>query len=226
MNLKNKLAILKEIYRLYEQFLEDYTFVCQKYCADCCTCNVTLTTLEGYYLVDNLFGENKTEYLLRLKNSAEKRFQPKYTFNKIAAIFAQGKDIEEEQCDPSWGRCPFLDKSHCIFYTFRPFGCRCMVSTSCCKETGFAKMPPLVITANNVFMQFIEHVDSNGYSGNFADVLKWIGDENNRKGYAQDQHREPYQSFAKNMPLPVLMVPPEHRTKLVNLLSALNSLLL
>ncbi len=225
MHLKNKLMILKEAYLAYEKFVEGYKFACRKYCADCCTCNVTITTLEAYYIIDNLIRENKTAYLGKLDNVSKKRFQPKWTFNKFAAFFAQGKEVAEEQCDPSWGRCPFLSKNQCVFYHYRPFGCRCMVSVKCCVENGFAEMDPLLMTANNVFMQFIEHVDAQGFSGNFADVLKWMGDENNKREYEQTLPGEPCQGLVKNMAIPVLMIPPEHRAKMGKLLSSLNSLL-
>jgi hypothetical protein len=46
-----------------------------------------------------------------------------------------------------------------------------MVSKRCCSETGFAEMDPVVMTVNDVFMQFIEHLDTGGFSGNFTDVL-------------------------------------------------------
>jgi hypothetical protein len=36
------------MYAIYEDFMEKEKFACQKYCAHCCTRNVTITTLEGY----------------------------------------------------------------------------------------------------------------------------------------------------------------------------------
>ncbi len=223
MNLKKKLTILVKVYDIYEHFLNDYTHACKRYCADCCTCNLTMTTLEAYYLVENLFLENKSGILTALTNSPQKRFQPELTFNRIASLCAKGKEVPEEQSDPSWGKCPFLEKLECIYYQFRPFGCRCMVSKRCCSETGFAEMDPVVMTVNDVFMQFIEHLDAGGYSGNFTDVLHLMSDKKNRDLYEQNELQGQYESLLSNLPIPMLMVPPEHRKKIEPLFSALNS---
>lgn len=223
MNLKKKLTILVKVYDIYEHFLNDYTHACKRYCADCCTCNLTMTTLEAYYLVENLILENKSGILTALTNSPQKRFQPELTFNRIASLCAKGKEVPEEQSDPSWGKCPFLEKLECIYYQFRPFGCRCMVSKRCCSETGFAEMDPVVMTVNDVFMQFIEHLDAGGYSGNFTDVLHLMSDKKNRDLYEQNELQGQYESLLSNLPIPMLMVPPEHRKKIEPLFSALNS---
>jgi hypothetical protein len=225
LNLKEKLNILVKVYNIYEHFLKNYTHVCKKHCVDCCTCNLTMTTLEAYYLVENLMLENKTEILTKLNSSSPKRFQPKLTFNRIAALGAEGKDVPEEQSDPSWGQCPFLEKLECIYYPFRPFGCRCMVSKKRCFETGFAEMDPVVMTVNNVLMQFIEHLDTSGYSGNFTDVLNLLTNEKNRKLYEQNGLQGKQGSLISNMAIPVLMVPPEHRKKIGPILFTLNSFL-
>jgi hypothetical protein len=225
LNLKNKLTILVKVYNIYEHFLKDYTHACKRYCADCCTCNLTMTTLEAYYLVENLILENKSGILTKLTDTPQKRFRPELTFNRIASLCAKGKDVPEVQSDPSWGKCPFLEKLECIFYQFRPFGCRCMVSKKCCCETGYAEMDPVVMTVNDVFMQFIEHLDAGGYSGNFTDVLHLMSHEKNRNLYEQNRLQGQHGSLVSNLPIPMLMVPPEHRKKIKPLLSVLNSFL-
>jgi hypothetical protein len=226
LNLKTKISTLVKGYNLYEHFIKDYTHACKRYCADCCTCNLTITTLEAYYLVENLILENKSGLLTKLNNSPHRRFQPELTFNRIASLCAQGKDFPEEQSDPSWGKCPFLEKLECVYYHFRPFGCRCMVSKRCCSETGFAEMDPVVMTVNDVFMQFIEHLDTGGYTGNFTDVLHLMSDEKNRHRYEKNGLQGQYGSLVSNIPIPVLMVPPEHRKKIEYILSSLNSFLI
>jgi hypothetical protein len=226
LNLKTKLAILVKAYNLYEQFLKDYTYACKRYCADCCTCNLTMTTLEACYLVENLLLSNKTGILTKLNNSPQKRFRPELTFNRMASLCAQGKDVPQEQCDPSWGKCPFLENLECLCYEFRPFGCRCMVSKRCCTETGFAEIDPVLMTLNDVFMQFIEHLDTGGYSGNFTDVLNLMSNEKNRNLYGENGLQGQYDSLVVNIPIPLLMVPPEHRKKIEYILSSLNSFLI
>jgi Fe-S-cluster containining protein len=225
LNLNNKLTILGEVYTIYDQWIKDYNNACKRYCADCCTCNLTMTTLEAFYLIENLILDNKTTMLTRLADSPKKRFRPTLTFNRIAALYAQGKDIPEVQNDPLWGKCPFLEKLECGYYQFRPFGCRCMVSKKRCSENGFAEMDPMVITVNDVFMQFIEHLDTDGFSGNFTDVLNLLTDEKNKELYKRNELQGQYSSLISNMPIKMLLVPPEHRKKIEPLLSALNSLL-
>jgi Fe-S-cluster containining protein len=225
LNLKRKLTILVNAYDIYEQFIKDYTHACKKHCAHCCTCNLTSTTIEAYYLLNNLTIDNEDGLKKKLSNSPEKRFQPDLTFNMIAKLLSQGKEVPEEQSDPSWGKCPFLDKLECAYYHFRPFGCRCMVSKKTCLKNGFAEMDSVVMTVNDVFMQFIEHLDAGGYSGNFTDVLNLLIDEKNRKQYEQNELRGPRDSLVSNHPISVLMVPPEHRKIIEPLLSLLNKLL-
>ncbi len=222
LNLKKKLKILDGVYDTYEQFIKDFTHACKRSCAECCTCNLTMTTLEGFYLLDNLISADRPEILKRLSTSSQKRFKPELTFNQIASLYAQGKEVPEAQSDPSWGKCPFLENLECIDYQFRPFGCRCMVSKKPCSETGFAEMDPILITVNNVFMQFIEHLDSGGYSGNFTDILNLLSDEKNRKLYENNRLKGPFDGLVSNSPICLLMVPPEHRKKTEPLLSVLN----
>ncbi len=226
MNLERKLAALTEIYRIYEEFVGRFELSCEKNCASCCTCNVTATTLEAYHLVANAATEKddrlwKTRISAKLAEAPEKRFQPALTFNRIAALCAKGEEIPEEHCDPSWGRCPFLENEQCPIYPHRPFGCRCMSSASKCSDTGFAEMPPLMMSVNDVFMQVIEHLDADGYSGNLSDVLEWMSDESNRRKYEQGSRREDAKKLAPNSPMSALMVPPEHRKAIEPIWAAL-----
>jgi hypothetical protein len=79
LNLKNKLNILvKDFIICTNIFIKDYTHACKRYCADCCTCNLTMTTLEAYYLVENLISDNKIKILKRLANSPQQRFRPEH----------------------------------------------------------------------------------------------------------------------------------------------------
>jgi hypothetical protein len=86
-------------------------------------------------------------------------------------------------------------------------------------------MPAIVLTVNDVFMQFIEHIDSDGCSGNFTDVLKVMAHEKNRKLYEQGRIRELSNGLACNLPIPWLMVSPEHQNRIKPLLASLHRLL-
>ncbi|MBW1709950.1 MAG: hypothetical protein JRJ73_08730, partial [Deltaproteobacteria bacterium] len=50
MDLNLKIAVLDQICRIYDEFVAKLDIACEKYCADCCTRNVTMTTLEGYLM--------------------------------------------------------------------------------------------------------------------------------------------------------------------------------
>ncbi len=90
-----KLNVLKKIYEVYDRFMEEQEIACEKYCSDCCTCNVTMTTLEGYMIVDSMSTDEKekTFGLINSESIAEKRFQPELTTNMIADLCADGKEI-------------------------------------------------------------------------------------------------------------------------------------
>jgi hypothetical protein len=225
VKLEKKLATLKEAFRIYEEFIERYSFVCEKGCSSCCTCNVTATTLEAYFVYQNLVGENKISDIEKAIKAPQKRFQPAITFNRIASLCMRDQDVPDEQCDPSWGHCPFLVENQCVFYPYRPFGCRCMCSSKVCSDGGCAVMPPLLITVNDVFMQFIEHVDVDGYSGNFSDVLIFLSDEKNRHNYEKGERLIVHPKLVSNIPIPVLMVPPEHIQRVQPLVAALHELI-
>ena len=60
MDLNSKLAVLNQIYRVYDEFVARLHTACKKYCAGCCTRNVTLTTLEGYLIATHMISYGKS----------------------------------------------------------------------------------------------------------------------------------------------------------------------
>jgi hypothetical protein len=75
-------------------------------------------------------------------------------------------------------------------------------------------MPDYVLTVNNVFLQYIEALDKAGVQGNLIDVLIFSTSPG-----TSERH------VIKNHPLPVLMIPPEHRHRIRPLLEDLSRLL-
>jgi hypothetical protein len=73
-------------------------------------------------------------------------------------------------------------------------------------------------------MQYLEHIDSMGFSGNFTDVMRYLASAQNRQAYQQGQAGKPPPGLLANQPVYVLMVPPEHRQQLQPILSRLNSI--
>jgi len=210
----SRLKALDQLYALYDQFTGGRDIACKQFCADCCTCNVTLTSLEAALIMAGLDDGEKLNLLEKLgKALANPRFIPKITLNRLANICMQGGDPPDEEIDLAWGTCPLLMDKACTIYAVRPFGCRCMTSFRKCSETGAADMDDFTLTVNHVILQTIEHIDKNGYFGNMSDVL------------AQTLTKEaagPHPpSLIQNFPLSTLLIPPEHREKIQPILAAL-----
>jgi hypothetical protein len=146
------------------------------------------------------------------------------TTNMLADLCVEQKNIPEEQSDASWGECPFLENGDCPIYPVRPFGCRCFLSKQNCGDIGYAEVDPFVMSVNSVFLQFIEHVDAEGYTGNLIDILKIMRVESNRKQYGHGVLKLTDTTLIPNRSLRVLFVPPEHRNRLKPILTALGQI--
>ena len=225
MDLSIRLKILDQLYAIYDEYVGNLDVACRKNCAHCCTCNVTLTTLEGYKIVDHFESRGIRNWLQAIKSASyKKRFQPKTTTNKIAECCMHGRRLPEEEIQLTGGPCPLLKKDQCPLYGVRPFGCRCMVSRRNCHETGFAEMDAFVITVNTVFLQVIEHLDCQGCSGNLTDILQCLAIEENRSAYRAASLASLKWALIPNQKMKVLMIPPEHRGQIEPIVQALRSI--
>jgi len=228
-SLKEREARLWRIYDLYDDLYDQFSaplgLACQRGCASCCTCNVTLTTLEAQLIVRHLESGLRRTLIDKLAQWGDKRrFQPAITTNHLAALCMEGQDPPEEACDPAWGRCPLLEEEVCSIYPLRPYACRCLLSTRKCEDMGHAEISPFVLTVNTVFMQVIEHLDQAGMSGNLIDVMGWMTDEDHRRINGGCRPAEGAPPLISNRPLPLLMVPPEHREAMGQMLAALQAI--
>ncbi len=224
MNLNIKLSLLEHIYKVYEEFAEHLNVACRRYCSLCCTRNVTLTTLEGYKIIEYLTANNKSYLLEKIKAESHKnRFQPRITINRLAEMCMQDEDIPEEESLAEWGKCPFLQDNECPLYPVRPFGCRCFVSKQICGEKGEAVAEPFVITVNNLFLQYIEHIDIQGYFGNMTDITLFLESESNCNDYRNGILKDHFKSLIINQPAKILMIPPEHRERIKPVLKAIQN---
>jgi len=154
-----------------------------------------------------------------------RHFKPRITTNQMARRCMTGQDIPEEFIDPAWGSCPLLSQKECPIYPIRPFGCRCMMSKTICAETGYADIDAFTLTVANLFNQFIEHLDQDGMTGNLVDVLLFLDDKKNLSAYQSDKMKTTAKGLIPNSPIPVLMIPPEHRELVEPLLIALKKVL-
>ena len=219
---KNACDLLAEIYQLHEQYTREQETACRPGCAVCCTCNVTMTSLEYAFMVRGMdAGEQKSLRESIMQNRSEKRFQPVYTINKMATLCLEGKDLPEEENDPAWGRCPLLREEMCTVYETRPLGCRMLLSEIRCRQMGYARMSPFIVTLNNLFMQVVEHLDARGTSGNLTDMILWQTDP---QGKDAGMAVRPFH-ILNNVRAPVFMVPPEHQERVRPLMVQLSRIL-
>lgn len=225
MKLNAKLTILERIVDIYDRFVGEFDLACEKYCAHCCTANVTMTTLEGYRILNHMEQTGETHYLKTIARQAHPdRFLPRISINRMADICARGGDPPDEHLNPDAGPCPILADNTCPLYPVRPFGCRCMVSARNCGLTGFADMDPFILAVNDVFLQYLEHIDAQGYTGNFVDVMQFLESDENRQKYAAGRLRAAPDGLVANQPVFVLMIPPEHRERIQFVLKQIRSI--
>ena len=228
MDIHSRCDRLKRIYSAYDAFTADMDRACRKHCASCCTCNVIGTTLEGWLIHDRLTSgaADNTAFLEKLPGIAPPyRFQPKVTINDMVGKCIQGEELPDELNDPSAGRCPLIEDELCSIYEVRPFGCRAMLSTVDCTGRAEAQMPSLILSLNNVVMQYIETLDRPGASGNLIDILLFLSDPAQRCAYENGQRRRWPPPLQANQPFPVLMIPPEHRAVIQPLVQTLDDAL-
>ena len=225
MQLEQRLKVLNKIYGLYDDASKHLDVACKKYCAACCTPNVTMTTLEGYLVADHVISNGQADLFESIQGKRSKnRFKPKITTNRLADLCMKGYDPPEEEKKHSNKSCPVLKDNLCPIYEVRPFGCRCFMSKQDCSKTGYAEVDPFAMTLNTLFMQFIEHIDFKGFSGNFADVLLLMTSKKNQDNYKMDTLNHPGVDFVSNHKIKVLMVPPEHRIKVKPVIDSLLNL--
>ncbi len=224
MNLKDKLAVLDQIYHIYDRFMTVQELACKKGCAHCCTTSVTLTTIEGYIIIKQLISEKDTDWTNNIRQATDQaHFRPQITTNQLAHMCAQGIEPPEEK-QPERTACPFLSHDQCPLYRVRPFGCRCLVSRHDCGQHGYADIDDFVLSVNTVLLQTIEHLDADGCSGNLLDVLKVMVRQENRQAYKEGKLDCTSTGLIQNQPLKILMIPPEHRTRMEPILQSLRDI--
>jgi hypothetical protein len=75
-----------------------------------------------------------------------------------------------------------------------------------------------------MFLQYIEHIDSQGCSGNLIDVLLYFESSEARRNYKEGLLNCAKNNLISNRSMPALMIPPEHRLKIQPILQAILSL--
>jgi Fe-S-cluster containining protein len=225
MEIELKLQALDRIYGVWANFAEPLETACRKHCSHCCTCNVTLTTLEGCRIIAGLgheAAERFRDVLAREHNHL--KFKPKITINQMATLCSSGLELPDGVPSSAAAPCPLLTDRACPVYGLRPFACRSFVSRTTCTPGGAADVEPFVLSVNTVFLQVIEHLDAAGCSGNLTDVLLCLLDNETEHAYRDGRLHCSRVGLIPNQPLSVLMVPPEHRLRLEPILNALRNI--
>jgi len=223
----HKLNKLNLLYELYDETTAACNTICKGGCSTCCTRNVTLTSLEAQLLFQTLDGPVLTCIIHRLNAVKDETcWVPSLTLNQIAERLLNGQDIPEEENNPEWGVCAILTDDFCPVYSARPFGCRCMMSKVLCAETGYADMDPYTVTVNQVFLQYIEHLDTGGLFGNFIHMMHLFSDDRIRDAHIKNGlGKETAGSMLVNHPIRMLLVPPEHQKQIRPLLQSIQHIL-
>ncbi len=225
LELSKKLFVLKQIYNIYDDFTDNLNVACKKYCSRCCTNDVIMTTLEGYLVVEHIHSSESSDLLKKVnKWASKKRFLPRTTTNEMAELCIKGKDLPQEECTHGQNICPLLTDDECPVYAVRPFGCRCLISKNDCRQQGYADIEPLVLTVNHLILQFIEHADARGFSGNLTDILMVMATKDHRFAYEANALEILDTPLISNRPAKVLMIPPEHRVKVQPILEAIQNI--
>jgi hypothetical protein len=220
--LEERLALLGHVYSVYDEFTGILTTACRPGCAHCCTCNATLTTLEAAFMFSRLSAGERADLTARLPAALEwPRFQPGITTNQLADICRRDEEPPPEETLPPGSACPLLETGLCTLYPVRPFHCRCMTSRRDCGKTGWADMDPFAVTVNTVFLQYIEHIDADGCSGNLIDVLWFMQTEDGGRRYRSAEPISCPSGLIPNRRVPALMIPPKHRERMAPILQRL-----
>jgi Fe-S-cluster containining protein len=224
VKLNNVFNTLERIYALFDRAMAAFPVACAKQCADCCTCNVTATGLEIAYIQNRLDSKALDDIRVRLNRAGQtRRFRPFQTTNEFALACMEGRDADEEENDPSWGTCPLLENGICTIYPVRPLGCRVMMSTTPCGQTGQADMPFFALTITTVFRQFVEHLDAGGIYGSFLDLLEHA--EKNILDSKGSPGKVKISGTTRNLKIPALMIPPEHLARTQGLVQNLRGII-
>ena len=226
MQIPKRLALLKRIDQIFHDVIADQALACRQHCAVCCTCNVTLTTLEGWRIINRLPDDQRDRVMARIKTAlARPRFQPTISINHMARMCLQEMDIPDEATNPGMGDCALLDSDLCSIYAVRPLACRVMLSVATCRRNGEARIPPYMMTVSQILLQCLEAIDIPGFSGNLIDILAFLSDPRQQYAYACEQLTTPPEGLTRNQDIPMLMIPPQHRKRIAPLLETIQQAL-
>ena len=190
----SRFQALEALYSCYQELVDGLAvavpLACGPGCHNCCTVNVTATTLEVRYLVSGSEWQEalSTPGLTRLPGDL---YRPTQTANQFARSILARQAPEPDAGEHRPGSCPLLEQELCQVYQRRPFSCRAMTSGIRCTTGGEADMDPLLLEVNIALYQVIEHLDAQGSSGNLIDLLALELGDRDRQRYLCDNSVSP-----------------------------------
>ena len=208
----NRKDIVREIYRLYEQWVRDHEFACRKGCSTCCTRSVTMTELEGRLIGDYI--ESHPELAGRLPVDPETLHTPSTTTNRFAELCMAGRDEQDDDDSWSFEPCSFLHDDSCLIYPVRSFMCRSFGSRVRCDESGVAEVEPWFLSLNTVIMQCLEHLDQGRPWGNMFNILRHLHNPGVNQNCA---------SLLTSVPSPGLLLHPDEMERLGSCIQTLTN---
>jgi Fe-S-cluster containining protein len=225
----NKKEILQTIFSVYEEWTFNKEFACEKGCAACCTQNVTMTAVEGEFLLQHVREHELDKWFAdSLWNSdVENTNQPILTHNAFARNCLQGIETNTDPPPLQQKPCLFLaEDNSCKVYEARPFGCRCFFSLEDCRTSGTSKQPDELLGINTVTMQIIEHLGQKEFWGNIYDILLALCCLTENKDLAElfqekNQLDAATTRLLKAEPLPGFLIMPEEQENVGSYLEAL-----
>ena len=203
-----KILRLESIYRFCDEvILSAKLWKCKAGCAHCCTSLASLTSLEAAYLSERYQQVLKE----RLNFSAHLAPPLPLTTNERAALCLSHAEFEEEPAPAASHLCPLLHENRCSCYDARPLMCRLMLSSVDCGSTGYAQVPPEVLSLHTACLQLLEDLDLTGWSGYLVHLLPRFLDDEFLIRYRAETAVITDKRLRHNIPNPGLLIPPEHR---------------
>lgn len=197
-------ARLSRLYTYYDEVAAEFQVVCAEGCAACCTRSVWVTRLEAAWLLSRLPADRIRWVCRSLQEAGRNEAHSVPKMSLLASLTeVEALKEEEEEADVSARSCPLLDADRCTIYDARPFACRCMSSRTPCASTGFADQPERLLWMNVLFLQAIEHLDRQGFTGNLIDVVPFV-----------EEGQGNIERFVPNMALKGWVLPPHCRAQL------------
>ncbi|MEZ4550936.1 MAG: hypothetical protein R2860_12385 [Desulfobacterales bacterium] len=219
LTLYRRLAVLDQLYQLYDNYIDTLDIACKKFCADCCTGNVTITTLEAQKIISALDMNFKTQMQRRSAGRCNSRglfrrhHQSAGEYLRCWCTIRCPKKplIRPGTLSAVDGQClPHLHPGRSGAGIWYPL--------SDARVLGAAEIDDFTLTVNHAFLQYIEHIDQNGGSGNLLDVLCYA--IHNESANTRDQIR-PRTTLIRNTPLSA-SIPPEHREQIAPIMAAIH----